>query len=377
MGYIPTYITRKLMYDTDAGYGLTLPADVTAGIEDFLHDIPKPLKRSAARKLYGEAYAKERFKSTHKKAYGEAVRSRHPRPEVFAKNAALKEAIERRDKNRTEARERREELRQQKRLNKHCLKREIAAVACSRRKKLVGGVSKLAPQPVRRVPQKDKVFLDIIGKCERGGQLGRAPLVLSFLTDKPLLRDYTLPCWDKTSSTLKIMAMSHQSHISGGITINLHLSPNVHQQAMTSSKGPAPYMQDRIRKAFMDALDTVLPFWFILEYSRKTKTYHLHGAVVLPSVPDAQIHVDQALRIAGGKWDHDKAQYHQQKSKPLNDPFVWASYAVKAMNITRHKLFPDQSDDNKKIFAASNEMRRLAKDGWDKLRGGLPQPGKR
>lgn len=224
--------------------------------------------------------------------------------------------------------------------------------------------SKSAKPSRRRHAQDDRKYVTVLGFAEKEGRLGNVPSVLSEIENK--IGTYRLPHWDHTTISLKVMAMSIISAEEGAQTINLHLSPDVEGQAVASPRGPAGYMQDRIRRALAGVFGGVAPeFWFTVESDRKGH-FHLHGAVVTPSSPNARKLVDDALRTAGGKWRNGKGQLHQQLSVELLDPIYWASYTLKHLNLS-------SLDVPGKLFASTRGIRAEAFQRWDTIRAALPQ----
>jgi hypothetical protein len=230
--------------------------------------------------------------------------------------------------------------------------------------------SKTANPTRRRFPQRDRMYLEIVGEAEKDGHLADRPLVVEKL--EKALGPYRLPHWEKTTISLKVMAMSVVSAKEGAQTINLRPNQATCSKALKSPRGPAGYMQDMIRKALERAFGKgrAPDFWFVIETDDDTR-FHLHGAVETPNHPDAVTMVDAALRAAGGTWDDPKGQHHQQLTKGVDEPLWWAFYAVKTMNIGRRRL------GEAKLFASTAELRSRARAGWDDLRAALPQSDRR
>ena len=307
----------------------------------------KLLKR--AQKAANEgALNRQRYRQALEQARLEA----HPDPESYAANRVIDLKLGDLHEKRVQALRKRIEATSRKRWDKHEAKAEKA--------------SRTANPTKRRLPQRDRQYLEIIGKAEDGGYLDDTSLVLSKLNKK--IGTYRLPHWEKTTISLKVMAMSVVSAKAGAQTINLRLSSDVCRRALKTPRGPAAYMQDIIRKALTRTFGkgNVPEFWFVIE-ADSSERFHLHGAVETPNLPNAVSLIDQALRSAGGGWDDAKGQHHQHTASGLDDPFVWASYAVKTMTLTRSRL------GDVKLFASTDSLRKQARARWEDLRASLPQ----
>ena len=168
------------------------------------------------------------------------------------------------------------------------LRKRVEALTRKRWDKLEAKVeqaSRTAKPNQRRLPQRDRQYLEIIGDAEDGGYLHDAPLVLSKLKKK--LRTYRLPHWEKTTTALKVMAMSVVSAEKGAQTINLRLSPKVSGEAQASSR-PAVYMQARIREALKRAYR--LTFGIKEGFVRS-----------MPGTPDLRVRIDQPSAAECGR----------------------------------------------------------------------------
>lgn len=230
--------------------------------------------------------------------------------------------------------------------------------------------SKTAKSQPRRLAQADRQYLEIIGKADQLDCLGHTGSVLSKFNSK--LRNYKLPHWDKATLSLKVMALSYVVHGKVGQTINLRVHPDTQAKALANSRGPASYMQDAIRKAFKREFGAALApeFWIVLEFdSANDRAFHVHGAVATPDTPDAVKRVDRALRTSGGGWDSSTGGVFQQLSASLDNPFFWAWYTIKSMNVS-------ELHTERKLLACTAGIRSEAKAAWDHLRDILPQPGK-
>lgn len=225
--------------------------------------------------------------------------------------------------------------------------------------------SKSANPNRRRFPQRDRDYVDIVGKAEKGEWLNDRPLVLREIEKK--LGSHRLDHWEKTSLPLKVMAMSVVCSQEASQTINLRINPDVRKKALASSRGAASFMQDNIRKALERTFgkDNAPDFWFVIE-SDHAGTFHLHGAVITPPVVNGLELVDKALRSAGGAWAASGGQQHQQLAVDLYGPLNWASYVCKHMNITGTRI-------DRKLMASTRGMSERASAAWNDIRATLPQ----
>lgn len=294
------------------------------------------------------------YRGLFRNALEEARRIGDPEPEAFAEQRVATQMIVDRYERRIRAITNRVEIAHAKRVDKLETKYEVA--------------SKSANPNRRRFPQLDRQYVEIIGEAERAGHLNDGPLVLSKLPTR--LQTYRLPHWEKTTISLKVMALSLECSRQGAQTINLRPNQEVCAKALRSPRGPAGYMQDAIRRAMERTFGKAAApeFWIVIE-TDTAHQFHIHGAVVTPSLHNGVDLVDAALRAAGGEWGNVHGQHHQQVSASLDDPIYWASYTVKRMNIAK-------SHTDRKLFACTSGLRSAAKAGWDGLRGSLPQaPG--
>jgi len=297
-------------------------------IEDTVSDLPDgPLRDEFRRKLRRQAQQEANDGAADRKVFREALdlakREGYADPEAYARIQVEKRRVMNTYEQQNRATFKRIEDLSRKRANKRVGALETA--------------SKTAQPSKRRFPQRDRQYVDLIGKAERGEWLGDEPLVLSKIAAQ--LGHYRLPHWEKTTVSLKVMAMSVVSAKQGAQTLNLHLSPEQCSQALGSPRGPASYMQQRIRNALEKAFgrEDAPDFWFTIE-TDWGNNFHLHGAVVTPELEGARDLVDQALRSAGGKWASDGGQQFQQLSAGLDDPIYWASYTLKHMNVSALEL---------------------------------------
>jgi len=332
-----------------------------AEIEDMISELTDPAlqqqwRAKLLKKAQSEANAAAEDRRIFRAALEQARSEGHPDPEDFAAGRVQVARLQALHEKRVRAIFKRAERASRRRYDK------VEAV--------LERASRTANPTQRRFPQDDRRYLEIVGEAEKGGYLDDRPLVLSKL--EKALGLYRLPHWEKTTISLKVMAMSVVSAKEGAQTINLRPNKETCSKALKSSRGPAGYMQDMIRKALERAFGKgrAPDFWFVIETDSETR-FHLHGAVETPNQPDAVAMIDAALRAAGGTWDDPKGQHHQQLTKGVDDPLWWAFYAVKTMNIGKRRL------GDAKLFASTAGLRSRARAGWDDLRAALPQSERR
>lgn len=332
-----------------------------AEIEDMISELTDPAlqqqwRTKLLKKAQSEANAAAEDRRVFRAALEQAHAEGHPDPETFASYRVQHARLRTLHEKRVQAIFKRAERTSRRRQDKAEAKLEKA--------------SRTANPERRRFPQRDRMYLEIVGEAEKGGYLSDRPLVLSKL--EKALGPYRLPHWEKTTISLKVMAMSAVSAKKGAQTINLRPNGETCSKALKSPRGPAGYMQDMIRKALERAFGKgrAPDFWFVIETDSDTR-FHLHGAVETPNQADAVAVVDAALRAAGGTWDDPRGQHHQQLTKGVDEPLWWAFYAVKTMNIGRRRL------GDAKLFASTAALRSRARAGWDDLRAALPQSQRR
>ncbi|NGM51924.1 hypothetical protein G5B46_20120 [Caulobacter sp. 602-2] len=330
-------------------------ADLEAILVGLDPKIAARFRTREMQRLQDEANSAAVNRRLYANAFEQAQLNGHPDPQGFALDQVQLQGVIKLHERRTAAIFKRINHQNRMRANKLAAKVEAS--------------SKTAKKGVRRFPQADRHYVDIVGKAERLGHLDNAPLVLS--TFPSYLRTYKLPHWDKATISLKVMAMSLEAAKEGAQTINLRVSPSVRASALASPRGPASYMQDAIRRAFRSVFgsDGCPEFWFVIELDGSSAdAFHLHGAVATPSVANGRELVDAALRSAAGGWGVPGGAYHQQVSRELLDPIYWASYAVKTMNISGREI-------ERKLLASTNGIRAWARGSWEDVRASLPQPG--
>jgi len=224
--------------------------------------------------------------------------------------------------------------------------------------------AKTARPNTRRSSSRDRQYVAALGKAERDGHAISSPLVTSEL--KKLLKAYAPPHWDKGTTPIKVMALSLESSERGAWTINLRLTPEVCAKALASPRGPASFLQDRVRKAMEREFGASPEFWFVVERDNDQR-FHLHGAVVCEIGDEAVVaRIEKALEAAGGRWDSRAGRLYQQKGRVLIDPFWWAAYVIKDLNLTAIGI-------ERKLFASTAEIKDAARGNWDFVRSKLPR----
>lgn len=334
-----------------------LPPEDEAAIRAALAEVDDPVLRAELeRKFRARAQGKANRAAQQSIAFREALREARDNgygdPEGFARARAANVMLEQESERRLAA----------------IKGRVLASVrkTANRGARKLDQASKTARPHARRFPEWDRRYLEIVGVAEKEGRLGDTSLVVSKI--KSSLGTYRLPHWEKTTTSLKAMAMSVVIAERGATTINLRLSRDMCRAALRSSRGPASFLQNRIRAALKREFLHELPeFWFVLERD-SDHLFHAHGAI--ERTPGQEDRVDQALRSAGGTWDGSGAERFQQVGKPLVEAVWWAYYATKHLNVTGTSI-------DRKLFASSVEIRNAARGRWDGLRSSFPQVGAR
>ncbi len=225
--------------------------------------------------------------------------------------------------------------------------------------------AKTARPSLERRPEADRQYVVLLGNAERRGNLGDVPLVMSEIRRK--LKRYRPPRWSKSTAPIKVLAMSIVSARAGAQTINLRPNKETCAEAVRSNRGPASYMQDRIRRS-MDSTfgkSHSPEFWMVIETDGMER-FHIHGAVITPNTSDSTSLVDAALRQAGGVWEKGLGSQYQQVSRSLDHPYVWAGYVCKHLNVAKVRI-------ERKLFASTLGIRRMAQDDWGTIRTTLPR----
>lgn len=246
-------------------------------------------------------------------------------------------------------------------------KRSKAAVRSSadRTAGALEAAAKTARPDIRRSPDRDREYVTLLGSAERSGHRFDSSLVTSKL--KKHLGKYAPPHWDKGTIPIKVLAMSLEASKRGAWTINLHPSQEICLKALASPRGPASFLQDRVRKGFKSEFGHTPEFWFTVERDNDTR-FHLHGAVTCDiSDEDAVRRVDAALRSAGGRWEASRGgPLFQQQGRVLTEPFLWAAYAIKDLSLTAISV-------DRKLLASTAEIRAAARGTWNFTRDKLPR----
>jgi hypothetical protein len=333
-----------------------LDPQVVAEIDDLLADETDPdIQVSLRGKMLAQAQAEANEQAADRTLYRSAVQSARdagdPHPEIKAKFAVKRQKVIDQYEKRLRAIRRRVDALHRKR-----------ASGLARR---VNKASKTAKPSQRRFAQLDADYVDIVGQAEKDGWLTHVPLVLLEIEKK--IGRYRLPHWEKTTTSLKVMAMSIISNRDGAQTINLRVTHDLCDKALASDRGPASVMQDRIRNALGKTFGkgAVPDFWFVVEMNG-TRGFHLHGAVITPAVVNGVELVNAALRDAGGEWAGPARRLYQQKALELNEPIYWASYACKSLAAGGLRT-------DRKLFASTIGVRTRAVAGWNGMRAALPQ----
>lgn len=330
-------------------------AEIEAQVEQHEAEVQDAIRALLVRKKREELAAKARLRGAYRKAFREAVATGEADPRATAVRAVQKQAIiDQHDQRvrstfrKTQDASRRRADRQQRKLDR---------------------LSKSAQPHKRRFVSEDRDYVEIIGEAAKGGYLDNTALVLAKINSK--LKHYRLDHWDKTTIPLKVMAMAVVGAEQGAQTINLRLSPDIQKKARAAKKGPASYMQERIRKRLQHAFgkDKCPDFWFVIE-TDPLDQFHLHGMVVTPSSVGARELVDRALREAGGPWKAEGGHQYQQVSDDPSEPLGWASYVVKQLNLSSARM-------DGRVMANTRAIGVLAAARWDQLRAELPQSPRR
>lgn len=322
--------------------------DALRDVEPDLHAVLEPRLRA---RFAAELVDGVRKRATFRRELQLAKDAGHPDPVMVARNATLWAVLMARYEQRIEHIFRRAKSRSLDSANRRLLHTERAA--------------KSARPDLRRLPHKDRVYVLLLAKAERQGWFGDQPLVASRLKSK--LKAYTPPHWDKTTTSLKVLAYALESHARGASTFSLRLGREVAKKALASKRGPAAFLQNRIRQAMKREFGDDAPdFWFTIEDGYSPEKLHLHGAIVLPSSPEVVDRASGALRRAGGKWATTQGQQYQLALKVMDKPFGWAGYVCKELNITAR-------DVEQRLVAVTSGLARAARERWPETRAALPR----
>lgn len=329
-----------------------LTPDPEALLADIVSEMSDPVLRSEwEARLRKRLDAKEEYAEQDQQvfnaAYGKALELGFDDPGEFARRA-VKQAVHERIHAKKVSAIRKAPLKLAvNEANRDAVADEVASRTASSRR--------------RRNPQQDREYLEIMGSAERAGRLSASSLVGAEI--KKRLGNYRLPHWEKTTLPLKVMALSLETSLRGGRTINLRIGHEVSKKALASSCGPVSFVQNQVRETFKRRFADDSPeFWFVRERDNDD-LFHLHGAYVDQAhIPHAG--VDAALRDAAG-WSAAQGVGLAQKSAELKDPIFWAHYTVKQMKLTA-------GITERKILASTAELRDASRGAWDRWRSKLP-----
>jgi hypothetical protein len=293
-----------------------------AEIDDLLADeddadIKAAVREKLVAQLQAETNERVRFRKAYREAFQAARDAGDPHPRIKAQFAVRRQQIVDQYAKRVRALTKRAE--------------DVSRRSADRTQLRFEKASKSTQPHRRRFAGRDREYVEIIGEAQKSGYLHDVPLVLSKIKSK--LNHYRLDHWEKTTTPLKVMAMAVVGAREGAQTINLHLNPDTCKKALASPKGPAVFLQGRIRQAFERVFGkgNVPDFWFVIE-TEFGRDFHLHGMVITPAVVNGRDLVDSALRAAGGRWLASGGHQHQQVSDDPWAPLGWASYVVKRLN---------------------------------------------
>jgi hypothetical protein len=212
--------------------------------------------------------------------------------------------------------------------------------------------------------QRDLEYVNLLGKAEKEKTLAHRPSVVGEIKRK--LGKYKPPHEDHLTVPLRVLAWSIITHEAGGLAFNLHLGTAMNEKALSSKRGVASFIQERIRDQLVRSFGGEAPdFWFGVETAAKGKRIHVHGGIILPRVHDAVGIAEKALTRAGGAWAAPAGVAHQVKFASLYGPYNWASYVLKRMNTTKWLI-------DRRPVAASQGMSVRTQARWPTLRRELP-----
>lgn len=231
-----------------------------------------------------------------------------------------------------------------------------------RRREAASARVETAPGSSRRLPQRDKQLIDILGQHQkRGGELP-CPLVAEKIQKK--LRAIRIPSWNKTSVVLRATAYALQTHHEGGFAFSMNITPSVEKAARASRRGAASYIQDRIRKAMTKefGVNDAPDFWLVAEASRTDRRLHVHGGITVDLTDrDLRRRVEASLMSAGGGWSSPSGKIYATDFRRMDQPLTWASYCLKDMNLTG-------SEVPNRLVTSTAGIRRRAQDRWGEMR---------
>lgn len=219
--------------------------------------------------------------------------------------------------------------------------------------------SRTAKPGQRRKLQQDRKYVAVLGGAEREGRFGSVEGEI-----EKKLRGYKPECWEKATLPLKVLALCLETKRIGGRTINMRISDEMGRKALASGRGAVSFVQNQVREMLKRTFaDDAPDFWFVMERDTKER-FHLHGAYVAPAHIDHAL-IDDALRRAS-RWSESSTRGKAQLSRTLDDPFWWAAYVLKRMNLTRMVT-------ERKLLGCTAPLRSSAIGRWASLRDELPR----
>lgn len=219
--------------------------------------------------------------------------------------------------------------------------------------------SRTAKPGQRRRLQRDRQYVAILGDAERDGRFGSVEGEV-----EKKLRGYKPESWEKATLPLKVLALCLETKSIGGRTINMRISDEMGRKALASDRGPVSFVQNQVRETLKATFaDDAPDFWFVMERDTKER-FHLHGAYVAPTHIDHAL-IDDALRRAS-QWSDPSTRGKSQVSRTLDDPFYWAAYVLKRMNLTRMVT-------ERKLLGCTAPLRSSAMGRWAGVREDLPR----
>lgn len=215
----------------------------------------------------------------------------------------------------------------------------------------------------RRLTEKDRKYVDLLGRIEKSEGLDNRRLV-----EREILKEignYRLPDWRRTTISLKLLAMCVELHRRGGIAFTLRLSMDVITRSEKDGRGQVSYLQDRIRKSLKAVLGHCPDFCFVMEKDTLSPL-HLHGVIDIRTDDPRKLDAEKALMKAGGCWKSTNAHLYQNRFEDLYGPYGWASYLSKSIHVTGREVAS-------KLIGATSGLRRAVESEWASLRASLPQ----
>ncbi|WP_297803833.1 hypothetical protein [uncultured Brevundimonas sp.] len=215
----------------------------------------------------------------------------------------------------------------------------------------------------RRLAEKDRKYVDLLGRLEKSGDLKNRRLVVEEI--KKEIGNYKVPDWRRATISLKLLALCIEVHKRGGIAFTLRLSNDVIKRSEEDGRGQVSYLQDRIRKNLKAVFGHCPDFCFIMEKDTLSPL-HLHGVIDIRTDDPRKLDAEKALMRAGGCWTSTNAHLYQNRFDDLYGPYGWASYLSKAILVTRLEV-------SSKLFGVTSGLRTVVEGEWASLRATLPQ----